>query len=256
MELFSAPYSYEAIPFVKAIQEQPTVQFEWLPWKRLVEAFTQRRIEAVLTPPTYIGDFQDVFIIPGVGITFEGVIPSPRLFSRVTSDEIKSIAIDPRYEYWAKWIEFIFRLTHQKRLEIAIGPVEMINQPDAVLTDFNFPNRLGVIYTYQYDLWELWRAITDFPLVSWVWLCRADKDYRRIRSTVGRLWHRACELLESYQSGNCIDDESLERDRITLGNLSSVYYRLASLESDSLHWLISKMKEVGLAESTADIRYC
>lgn len=135
-------------------------------------------------------------LLPVATITAAGAVDSIQLFSRVSFDEVRSVAVTPH------------SATSVTLLRILLGPDvpfhPLVGDARAVLRDVDAvlliadEALLGLrenIAPYHTDLAEVWRARTGMPMVFAVWAAREDAVQRLPRQveTLTRLLEEALE---------------------------------------------------------------
>lgn len=252
----SSLFSYEAIPLVQAIQKHPLIHFEWLPLPILQEQFIQRKVDGILCPPLLVAQFQGSLVIPGVGIASSGNIPSPILYSNKPYNDIKTVAVNDKFEHWKDWLKIVLRLLNSISINIYLEKeIENIIEKDACLTELVEVEHEKK-YMYEYNLGELWKKVSPYPMVCWVWLCRGDSDYKQIRSLLGYTWDKAKENLTKYQNGLFEDLDLPEEEIKHRKSLEDIYYNIASLEFEGFYWLIKQAKDFGIINNDFEVHIC
>lgn len=249
----SALFSYEAIPLVNAIKRISSIQFEWLTFPKLCDSFNRGQVDAILCPPLTTLRFSESLIVPGVGIATSGGLPAPVLYSKKLINEVNTISVSEQYKYWEDWLKVIMKLLNSNKELINIIRGESGNE-DAYLG--NAVKEKGKEGTYEYNLGELWKQVSIYPMVCWVWLCRGDSDYRQIRNILGHIWDDARENLTELKRGVLKSGEIQEESIVRMEDIKDIYYNLASLEFEGIHWLLEQAKKLGVVPENIDIHIC
>ncbi|HOK08519.1 MAG TPA: hypothetical protein PLT82_01635 [Candidatus Hydrogenedens sp.] len=252
----SAPFSYEAIPLIKAIENHPSIHFEWGEWQEVKRDFKENKVDGILCPPLEVLEFPGSFVIPGVGIASCGKIPSPFLCSSYSIDSLRKIVVSSKFDYWKKWLEIIFKIMTKSPIDVFSYDKYPYEDDVGYLLDVLEFNNENVRFQNRYNLGSLWKKITSYPFVCWVWLCHGNSNYKQIRSVLGYIWDVAKENLKSYQRGNMIESELLDSQRNTFSDLEDVYYSLASLEFEGMHWFIEEGKRVKVVPEESEFHLC
>jgi len=251
----SALFSYEALPLVQAIQKHSAIHFEWLTLPILQERFIRGEIDGILCPPLMVAQFSETLIVPGVGIASTGNIPSPILYSNKTCNEIKTVAVSKDSEHWNDWLNLVLQLLSPNTIELRVSEEDGEDE-DAYLTNL-IEAKQKEKYVYEYNLGELWKKVSAYPMVCWVWLCRGDSDYKQIRSILGYTWENAKENLSRFQEGLFDDVEEPLKGKINqINGLGDIYYNLASLEFEGFYWLVEQAKNRGIVSKDLDVHLC
>lgn len=85
------------------------------------------------------------------------------------------------------------------------------------------------------DLLNAWRSLTELPFVSRVWTCRRRAPYPAIRGALSAA-HQAAMAVNSASEG--------------------ASHRIASVESDSLRFLIALLKQHNRLPEQAELTFC
>ncbi len=252
----SALFSYESVPFVNAIQRISSVQFEWLTYPILCDSFSRGQVDGILCPPLMALSFPESLIVPGVGIATMGGIPSPLLQSKKLISEVRTVFINEQYVHWEDWLKTVLSLLNSSSdtTSLSITKKEVGNE-DGFLIDglMEKEKQEGM---YEYNLGELWKQVSIYPMVCWVWLCRGDSDYKQIRSILGHVWDEAKENLIHLKRGTLKSDEIPKEFVQRIEDVKDVYYNLASLEFEGIHWLLEQAKKWGVVPKDIDIHIC
>ena len=252
----SGLFSYEAIPLVSAVKRISSVQFEWLTFNALCDSFVRGDVDGILCPPLMALQFPESLIVPGVGVATSGGVPSPVLFSKKLISDIETVFISDPYRYWEDWLNIVWNLLHSNLIEKSLRiNKERNGNEDAYLVDVikESESNEGM---YVYNLGEIWKQVTAYPMVCWVWLCRGDADYRQVRSVLGYIWDYAKENLAEFKWGNFKNEDIPEKWENQANYISDIYYNLASMEFDGIHWLVEQAKKYGIASEDAEIHIC
>ncbi len=251
----SALFSYEAIPLIQAVQEHPAVHFEWLPLSILQEQFIQRKVDGILCPPLMVARFPGSLVVPGIGIASSKNIPSPVLYSSKHCEEIKTVAVNNKFEFWKNWLKLVLQLLSPNTIDLRVNEKDE-EYKDAYLTDI-IETKQKEKYVYEYNLGELWKKVSPYPMVCWVWLCRGDSDYKQIRSVLGYTWEKAKENLSRFQERLFDDIEEPLKEKIKqINGLGDIYYNLASLEFEGFYWLVEQAKNLGIVSKNFEAHLC
>ncbi len=255
MVCLSGLFSYEAVPLVNAIKNISMVHFEWADFKNLYDDFRQGKVDGILCPPLMTLDYPGSLIVPGVGISTLGGVPSPVLFSKKLIEDVKAILIDERYKHWENWIRIVWKLLNPNvEISLRVGS-GMGDGEDAFLASA-FGDETLVEGLYIYNLGELWKRVSSYPMVCWVWLCRREGNYREIRNILGQVWEEAKENLREFQRGKYVCEDITKKEEVHLEDLEGIYYHLASLEFEGIYWLVEQGKKMGLISESAEIHLC
>jgi len=252
----SALFSYESVPLISAVKRISSVQFEWLTYPVLRDSFKQGKVDGILCPPLMALKFPGSLIVPGVGIATSGGIPSPLLQSKKLISEVKTIFINEQYAYWEDWLKIVLSFINSSSdtMSLNITRKEMGNEESFLIDGLKGKEkREGV---YEYNLGELWKQVSIYPMVCWVWVCHGDSDYRQIRNVLGHIWDEAKENLIQLKRGTFKCDEIPEEFITRIDDIRNVYYNLASLEFEGVHWLVEQAKKYDIVSEDVDIHIC
>ncbi|MGC9053219.1 MAG: MqnA/MqnD/SBP family protein [Candidatus Hydrogenedens sp.] len=256
MICLSGLFSYEAVPLIRAVKRISTIQFEWLTLPALCDSFIQKKVDAILCPPLMAVIFPEGMIVPGVGIATSGRIPAPVLYSKKPIYEIKTIFINDQYKHWENWFKVVWSLLNRNSIEklLSFNRKESGDE-DAYLVDF-IKEKKEQEGMYCYNIGELWKQVSIYPMVCWVWLCRGDSDYRQIRNVLGHIWDGAKENLTELKRGILKSDEIPEEFITQIDGIREIYYNLASLEFEGIHWFVEQARNCGVIPQDAEIHIC
>ncbi len=252
----SALFSYESVPLVSAVQRISSIQFKWLTYPVLCNSFNQGQVDGILCPPLMALQFSESLIVPGVGIATSGGVPSPLLQSKKLINEVRTVFINEQYVHWEDWLKTVLSLINSSAdtTSLSINRIEKGDE-DASFID-GFKDREKQEGVHEYNLGELWKQVSIYPMVCWVWLCRGDSDYRQIRNVLGHIWDEAKENLTQLKRGTLKSEEIPEEFVTRIEGIKDMYYNLASLEFEGIHWLVEQAKNCGVVPEDADIHIC
>lgn len=252
----SALFSYEAIPLIRAVKRISSIQFEWLTLTALRDSFIQGKVDGILCPPLMAVYFPESLIIPGVGIATSGGLPAPVLYSRKPIYEVRTVFVHEQYKHWEDWLKVVWNLLNRNSIENSLNISRQENgDEDACLIDVikEKKEQEGI---YSYNIGELWKQVSIYPMVCWVWLCRGDSDYRQIRNVLGHVWDNAKENLTELKRGTLKTEEIPEESIEQIEGIKDVYYNLASLEFEGIHWFVEQASNCGVVPDGSEIHIC
>ncbi len=256
MYRLGATFAIEVIPMVKAVSRHPELGFEWYSWNDLISNFLDGRLDAILSPPIVAVDLPGTIVVPGVGISSRGKIPSPVMYVRGAVDEIKELGIRAKFTYWKKWTDVVFASLRIGCDRVYIVENGRLFEKEAIIDCssemiYYKANGYNVI-----NLGELWEKLApNFPLVCWVWICHKGPDHRQIRMLLGKVWEQAREnLFECLQRKDIGSDIALSEGEFEV--LGDIYYKVASAEVDGIRWFLEHAKELGLINKDIDFVLC
>ncbi|MCX8065036.1 MAG: hypothetical protein N3G21_07675 [Candidatus Hydrogenedentes bacterium] len=256
MYKFGATFALEAVPMVSAISEFPNLEFRWYSWSELIEEFFEGRLDTILSPPLIAVEFPDSIVIPGVGISTRGRVPSPVLYTKVALEEGRNLSITAKYGYWKSWLGVVMSNLGLNYERVRIVGEGKFSQDDTILAGVDDEDYSSARYKVV-NLGELWkRMASETPMVCWVWVCRRGADYRQIRMLLGRLWDKAKENLSEASCGGRIYPELMGSSDVRAEDLADIYYNVASAEVESIRWILDQAKKFEFVSKEADFIMC
>lgn len=256
MYRIGAPFSIEALPMIRAVKSLANFEFEWYSWNDLVREFLCGKLDAVLVPPLIAVELPDSIVVPGVGISTRGKVPSPVLYTKVDIKDGVRLGITASYSYWKGWFDIVIAKLGLNYKYINIIENGKLIERETILAGIDEEDFSSQGYK-EVNIGELWKKVnSDLPMVCWIWVSRKGVDYRQIRTLLGRVWEKAKENLSEVSWKLTNYPELVEYSDAKIEELKDIYYSVASAEVESIKWLLGEAKRLGLVSKEADFIMC
>lgn len=195
-------------------------------------------------------------VIPGIGISTEGDCVTEVLYARAALSETQRVVADFAQggmlafaqvllaEHCPRPPEFVDASDRAAR-----GPVDgvLLSGDDAFAEANPFPLR--------YDLGELWRQLTDLPLVHMVWVARRGAPLAELRRLLALALQKGLdELYQIAATASRAYDISLDTALEYLKE--TVRYRIGAAEMDGIRKFTELAAKHGLCDPRSEVHLC
>lgn len=235
--------TYQARPLAGALASRQDLKLVYASPGEMSTMLDQGRCDCALLPPAALLTDARFMVLPGSGVVAHKAAVSERLITTLPLEEVHTIATAAESEHLCAYVNVLFA----ERGLPAPTFVQDTNAPvDATLIsgDAGLTTADG-----GYDLGTLWFETTELPMVLGAWVCAATAPYRRLRQLLGEAG-RDC-----VSPGAAPHGEVIGRARSVID--AHYYYRLLSLESDSLRRLHALAVRHAICETSSEsIAFC
>lgn len=233
--LVGVPSWPHAAPLRAGLDERGDLRLATMELEALANALRSQTCACALVPPSQLLEDPALCVIPGAGLVAGERCTTERLITTRAMETIRRIRVTPEARPLSVYAQVIFA---ERGLTIPeLITEDQTDDGDALLVTGAREQSLSAA---GYNLAELWRALTDTPLVLGVWACHGNGPIRLLRTVLGEASRRGEMAFDREISGG-----------------SEYYYRILSAESECLRALHRLARRHAIAGASVEaIAFC
>lgn len=245
----TAPHCYYARPLVHGLERRLDLDLALHDDAAAEHTLATGACACGLVSPTALLANPHLSVLPGAGAVARESIPTERLVTRTPLEHIRHIEVAPGAGRLETYVRVAFAERGLTPPVFTPAGKDGAGLCDAVLVSGDAG--LAHIQSPGHDLGVLWRETTGLPMVLAVWACGPGAPYRRLRHILAEAARHGEEALALEAAGTARSDGSSRMVQEYL------YFRVLSLESDSIRALHELARRYAICETTGEsIAFC
>jgi len=193
-------------------------------------------------------------VIPGIGISTEGNAQTEVLFARVEPPSMRSVAVDPAQGGMLMLARVALAECYQTAPEF-VAASDSADRADGILLSGDEAFTADNPFPLRYDIGDLWRQLTDLPLVQMVWVTRRGAPLPELRRVLALALQKGLEGIEQIVA-TVSHVHGINPETVRTYLTDTVQYRMGSAEMDGIRKFIALAGKHGLCDPKAEIHLC
>jgi len=244
-----APDCFYARPLLHGLEDRLDVRLKTVHSDTIDDAVAAGKCACALVPPAALLRNPQLSVLPGAGVVAKHDTPTERLVGNVPLEHMRTIAVEATARHLETSVRILFAERGLEQPVFIADSADDGGSSDARLVSGD----TGLKYAASpgQDLGALWHETTGLPMVLALWVCGPMAPYRLLRQVLAEASRAGEERLAG-------DAQDPERNTMGLNTMRThLYYRLLSLESDSVRALHELARKHAIGETIVEsIAFC